>query len=228
MTDELEVDRDIFVAVVLFDLAMLTELGERRGFLGGGRGTGGSAGLVFSYRKPTTLVSSRKEARPVEGRFLCRTEANLVGNMLKIQLWAGMNAHVLVSSCHCRVFVQNCLLLCRLIRRACLTDGFLNRILCGSNKVKYCLHGAATTIWPGWGPGGRLPNKKGRVVFSSGNVKVESSSRASASSATKTVMKRKKGITRRIWKRSLEFLEGGTGWTRAGCAELIIREGATW
>lgn len=83
VTEELDVDRDTLVAVV-FDLAMLSELGERRGFLGGGRGIGGSAGLVFSYRKPTMLVSSRKEGLPVGERFFCRTEENLAGNMLTI------------------------------------------------------------------------------------------------------------------------------------------------
>jgi hypothetical protein len=63
---------------------MLVELGDRRGFLGGGKGMGGSAGLVFSYRRPTRAVSSRKYGRrPLGERLFCRTEANLVGNILK-------------------------------------------------------------------------------------------------------------------------------------------------
>lgn len=98
MTDELDVDRDTFVAIV-FDLEMLSELGERRRFLCGGKGTGGSAGLVFSYRKPTMLVSSRKEgSRLVGERFFRRTEANLVGNMLGMQDVKGKG---LAGKCAC-------------------------------------------------------------------------------------------------------------------------------
>lgn len=91
LTEEGRVDREAIVAAVL-DLEMVVELrDERSGFLGGGNGMGGSAGLVFSYRKPTTLVSSRSgllvaagpdAAAVAAGRCFDRTEANRDGSMV--------------------------------------------------------------------------------------------------------------------------------------------------
>ncbi len=56
------------------------EAAIRRGFLGG-RGIGGSACLVCSYRNATRLVSSRNGAMRATGLVLYRTLANFCGAM---------------------------------------------------------------------------------------------------------------------------------------------------
>lgn len=79
MREDAAVEREAVVAVV-FDLVMLVVLADRNGFRGGS-GIGGSAGFVLSYRRATRPVSSRNEDLVIEGRFVWRTEENLVGTM---------------------------------------------------------------------------------------------------------------------------------------------------
>lgn len=54
--------------------AVMVEQGRkaRRGFLGGGRGMGGVACFVSSYRTPTRLVSSLNGPMRAAGRALAR------------------------------------------------------------------------------------------------------------------------------------------------------------
>lgn len=56
----------------------------RRGFLGGGRGMGGSACFVCSYRSATRLLSSRKGASRADGLDLWRTLATFWGAILPL------------------------------------------------------------------------------------------------------------------------------------------------
>ena len=69
-TTEPDVDRRRAVMVVVL-----------RGFLGGGRGIGGSACLVCSYRSAIRPESSRKVASRAAGRDLWRTLGNFWGAM---------------------------------------------------------------------------------------------------------------------------------------------------
>lgn len=78
--DEMEDEAERLERVAL-DLAVLATLAARSRLRAGGRGTGSSAGFVFSYRRATKPVSSRKHGLLRPGRDLWRTKENLVEPM---------------------------------------------------------------------------------------------------------------------------------------------------
>lgn len=78
-------DRVVLVDDAVFD-RVLAILAARSRWRAGGKGTGGAAGFVFSYRRATRLVSSRNDGLPKPDRLFWRTEENLVGSMVGLSL----------------------------------------------------------------------------------------------------------------------------------------------